>query len=102
MTGFKIKAIHVFLSTDSEGNEGVISIRKGNAWYPLIGADEERLKSMMEMAKKLNRITEQEMLLVRFTVRENIASITRNGFSCEESATVTKEQWDSIEGEIPE
>jgi hypothetical protein len=74
-----IDAIWVFVSSDKDGNEGVIAIETAAGMMPLIAADEDRLKSLRPIAKQVaagRAATGKEVKLIKFTMREELETIT--------------------------
>lgn len=73
----KIETIHAFISVDSEGDEGIVGMKNptDGSWMPLIGADEERIKSLMPIAKQIKRLTNKKIKLIKFSIREDIEEI---------------------------
>lgn len=72
----KIQTIHVFIAIDkTPDDEGVVGMKVGNDWMPLVAADEARLKSLKPIAQKIATITKQKIILARFKVREDVETI---------------------------
>lgn len=54
----KITEIFAFVSKDKNGNEGIMGAMMNNGtWMPLIGADQERVDSLIPVADKIKQIT---------------------------------------------
>lgn len=66
-----ITEMWAYIAQTPEG-EGVVAIKKGIAWMPLVGADLERIQSMRPMAERLAKQSGQRMTLVRFTTRTEL------------------------------
>jgi hypothetical protein len=78
-----IETLFAWLQLDEEGNEGVAAFCADNQWYPMIGADWERVRSLRPMAERIARLTGRPMRLVRFRVREEVETL---GIEVERSA----------------
>lgn len=52
-----------------DGNEGVCAVPMGNAVVPLIGADRERVRSLLPYAREVARATGRRVRLVRLSHR---------------------------------
>lgn len=48
---------------------------RGGVWLPLVGADEERVKSLRPVAERIARTTEKRVVLARFKEREDLEVI---------------------------
>lgn len=54
----RITEIFAFVSKDKEGNEGIMgALGDDGMWVPLIGADQERVDSLIPIADKIKEIT---------------------------------------------
>lgn len=71
----KIKTLMAFVSEDANGDEVIAAFKTELGWMPMIGADENRIKSLRPMALDLYLHTGIPIKLVRFTTREEIDSI---------------------------
>jgi hypothetical protein len=72
----KIQTIHVFIAIDKNpDDEGVVAMKVGNNWIPLVAADEARIKSLKPIAQRIATITKQKIILAKFSVRENVETI---------------------------
>lgn len=73
----RIESLWAFLTVDPDGVEGLCAYfePKVNMWFPMIAADEARLKDMRKHAKKLAQIQPHKIVLVRFSQREDREAI---------------------------
>lgn len=76
----KINELFAFISTD-EGpeDEGIIASKMGDAWMPLVGADQKRVDSLRPIAKQIAQATGKRVVLVKFTHREDVETIEAEG-----------------------
>lgn len=65
------------IEDDGPDDEGVTAFQPvgGDAWMPMVGADEARMKSLRPMAKRLATLHGKPIKLVRFSVREEVETI---------------------------
>jgi hypothetical protein len=73
----KIEHVWMVISSDEEG-EGVCAapLFGSGSLVPLIAADEERLESILPIAKILARESGKTIKLIKFSVREDVMEIT--------------------------
>lgn len=71
----KIETIHAFISVDEKGDEGVCGFMSGQGWMPMVCADEARVNSLRQLAKKMSKETKMQIKLIRFSVREDLEII---------------------------
>ena len=74
-TLLRIDQIFVYASVDREGHEGVCAVTIGGVSYPMIAADETRLKQLTPMAEDLAKRTGMRIRLLRFSTREEVRTI---------------------------
>lgn len=72
----KIEVIYAFISID-EGpeDEGIVAARMGDAWMPLVGADEDRIESLKPLAIDIAQVTGKRIVLARFSNREDLEEV---------------------------
>jgi len=74
----RIESLWAYLAVDAKtGDEGVCGapIGPGGSFLPLIGADEERIKSLRSLAQKIAAARGIKITLVQFTSRVDIYEI---------------------------
>ena len=47
----KINEMYAFVATEEDGTEGIPAVRMGNTFYPLVGADMDRIESLRHLAQ---------------------------------------------------
>ena len=76
MSGFKITELWAWVAIDpNDGDEGVVADYVGGMWYPMIGADEERVKSMEKKARDRCNTIGATMRLIKLHLRTDIKTI---------------------------
>lgn len=69
----KIETVTAFVSVDAEGNEGLMAFNDGNQWVPMIGADHDRIISMLPLAKRMAAQKDgMPYRIVKFTTRTDV------------------------------
>ena len=71
----KIEVMYAFVVTEA-GGEGVCAFQSPGGWIPMVGADMARMDSMRALAKTIARKTGQTIKLIKFSVREELETIT--------------------------
>ncbi len=72
----RIESLWAFVSKDDEGNEGLCGFQTPDGkWIAMVGADEDRVKSLIPYAEHLAKNTKQTISLVKFHTREEIKVI---------------------------
>lgn len=49
--GRRIEALYAWICREPDGGEGVVATLLGGQWFPLIGADRERIESLRAVAQ---------------------------------------------------
>jgi hypothetical protein len=72
----RIDEMWVYVSIDSDGNEGVVgSYVPGSGWVPLMATDPQRLELIRPMALAVARQSGMRIRLVKFSSREVLETI---------------------------
>lgn len=71
----RIDELYAFVTKDEDGNEGIAGFLSPDGWMPLIGADMNRVHSLMSMAKEIAKNTNIEMTLCVFSCRADKETI---------------------------
>lgn len=73
----KITSMHAYIMADkNEYDEGIPAFSTPDGMmFPLVGADEERMKSLRPMAEELAKRTGKSIRLVKFTAMEEVETI---------------------------
>ncbi len=66
-TGQKIEKIYAWIAIEADGGEGIPAIQLGETWFPLIGANRERMESFRQAAENAARATGQPVQLKMFS-----------------------------------
>lgn len=72
---FKITEIYAFVAVE-DGDEGIPAMQIGPLTLPLVGADQTRVDEMRAIAQDIADATGRRMTLARFTMREDLETIT--------------------------
>lgn len=73
----KITEVYAWVSTDADpSDEGVIGWNSAMGWIPLVGADLKRIESVRHLAQATANITKKPVRLLRFSVREELETVT--------------------------
>jgi len=64
----KITELFAFITKDDEGNEGIMGVlMSDDKWLPLIGADIDRVKSLIPLADNIKKTTGRDYEIRYFT-----------------------------------
>ncbi len=78
----RIDEIFAFVATDDDGNEGVAAQLIDGSWFPLLGADMERVNSCREIAQGIADASGKPLTLVLFGSRSDVETIEpENGYA---------------------
>lgn len=72
----KISEMYAFVATEEDGTEGIPAVRMGNTFYPLVGADLDRMESLRYLAQGFAD-DGVPMKLVRFSTAEVLETLTQ-------------------------
>lgn len=62
-----IDKLYAWISTDEDGQEGVIGISTADGWMPAVGSDQARMESLRPVAETVARATGRHVLLKVFS-----------------------------------
>ena len=81
MESKKINEMFAFVSVDSKysGDEGVIGIYTNRKGVPIIGADMDRVVSLLPYADIISKKTNIPYRILKFSKREDITEIIKKG-----------------------
>ena len=86
MNYIKIETMTAFVSVDEfTGYEGVLGMKMGDSWIPLVAADPDRLRSMYPMAENIKANTGKDYRVLQFSVRTDITEEVREKYGYKES-----------------
>ena len=71
----KIEVMYAFIATEECG-EGICAAQTSIGWMPLVGADMARVDSLRKLAQQIATKTGRTIRLCKFSVREELESIT--------------------------
>jgi len=71
MTKLKIEKMYAFIAENDDG-EGVMAFKSGFGWMPMVGADLERMKSLVPIAKEMSKISGKEFKIIQFDNRTDV------------------------------
>jgi len=73
----KIEKIYAYVATEAPGDEGILAmfLPGTHTWFPLVGADMERINSLKPYAEKVARQTNKRVVLAEFSVRKDLEVI---------------------------
>lgn len=69
---FKIETITAIIGADENEEEGIWSALSDGVWVPMIGADWDRVKSMVPAAMSMARTTGKKFKVIRFSQMTDI------------------------------
>lgn len=72
--GFKIKTVTAFIAVDDDGDEGVMSIKIGDSFYPMVCGDEESIAQMLPHAIEAAKQSGKTFRVLQFSTREDVTS----------------------------
>ena len=68
-----IDEMFAFVADDDEG-EGIMGAKIGDSWMPLVGADMDRVQSLVKIADMIKNETGKNYKVLKFSTREDITS----------------------------
>ena len=71
----KIDRLFAFIVVDEKGDEGIPAKLLGTTFYPLVGADMDRIESLKIHAQEIANLTQRPMKIVVFEKSEEIGEI---------------------------
>ena len=69
-----INEMFAFVATEADGSEGVIASSVNGQWFPFVGADMNRVKSLYPLAKEVERDTGCKFKIMKFSKKEDITA----------------------------
>lgn len=70
----RIDRMYAYIASDAEG-EGLPAMTMGNTLMPMVGADKERMLSLLPRVQEIASASGAEITLVEFSVRREIQKI---------------------------
>jgi len=69
----KIEKMFAFVAEDAgPDDEGIMGMSMGSLMMPFVGADQARIKSLLEHAKHIQKITGKPFRILEFSVRKDV------------------------------
>ncbi len=69
----KIEKMFAFVAEDSgPDDEGIMGISMGDLMMPLVGADQDRIKSLLVHAEFVSKMTDKPYRILEFSVRKDV------------------------------
>lgn len=73
----KIETMYAYVAVEKEpDDEGVVAVKMGDVWMPLVGADIARITSLRTLAEGVARFTKKKIVLVKFTNRTEVETLS--------------------------
>jgi len=71
----KIEKMFAFVAEDAgPDDEGIMGMSMGSIMMPFVGADQARIKSLLEHAQYIKRKTGKPFRILEFSVRKDVTS----------------------------
>ena len=64
----KIEKIYAYIVDEGEGDEGIPAVQLGDSFFPLIGADMERIKSLEPYVEMVGDLKGKKMVFKEFVL----------------------------------
>jgi hypothetical protein len=68
----RIDELFAWVAVDENGDEGVMGMKTGHGWVPMVGADRERIESFRKYAMAVSAGSREKARLVKFTNRVDL------------------------------
>lgn len=75
-----VEKVTCFVSVDKDGNEGIMGANTEMGFIPLIGADEERIKSLYPIAKQISKLAGVPFKVIQLNTRADITEEVKSKF----------------------
>lgn len=74
----RIEEMFAFVTTDTAADDEGVTASRGpdGVWYPMVGADMKRVRSLREQAQAIANLTGKPIKVLRFSGRTEIEVIT--------------------------
>lgn len=71
----RVDEVYCFIARNKDGDEGIPAIQLGNLMMPMVGADMDRVLSLMGFAKTMAKEGSVTIELVKFSNRTHVETI---------------------------
>lgn len=68
----RIERIFAFIAEENPQDEGVVAMKIGTSWMPLVGADMARIESLRPIAQDIAKATGKTIKLIVFETRKEL------------------------------
>ena len=68
----RIERIFAFIAEENPQDEGIVAMKMGAAWMPLVGADMARVESLRPIAEDIAKVTGKTVKLIVFETRKEL------------------------------
>lgn len=68
----RIERIFAFIAEENPQDEGVVAMKIGTNWMPLVGADMARIESLRPIAQDIAKATGKTIKLIVFETRKEL------------------------------
>ena len=65
----KILRLYAYLAEEGPDDEGVVSMKVGDTWVPMRGADMKRMEALRDIAQGISTATGKKIILTKFQAR---------------------------------
>lgn len=65
----KILRLYAYLAEEGPDDEGVVAMKVGDTWVPMMGADMKRMESLRDIAQGISTATGKKIILAKFQAR---------------------------------
>lgn len=72
----KITELYAFIAEEGPDDEGVVAMKLGDTWLPMVGGDMNRMESLRPVATEIADRTGQRITLAKFSTRTDVEVIT--------------------------
>lgn len=67
----KVEVMYAFVVAD-KGGEGIMGFKAADGWMPMVGADMDRVKSLIPIAREISKVTGLPFKILKFSNRVDI------------------------------
>lgn len=75
---FKIDSFYAYISVDEEGNEGLCAAPVNGNLIPLVGADLDRMNSLIGIAQNIANQSSQTIKMIKMTSRLDLKTLQKD------------------------
>lgn len=68
----RIERIFAFIAEENPQDEGIVAMKIGTAWMPLVGADMARIESLRPLAEDIAKASGKTVKLIVFETRKEL------------------------------